>query len=337
MEIKRYKSESDNKIDQLARTLKEQYPDMVFGEGSTFLLSLLLEQVKIVGERDAALTAVREEVEKEVEKCQTCSQYEARKRAEDELKKVRAEMDISSQCLIGCMSSKLNHVKTYSTQRRLNTMSLMQHYDKVIAEIEACVEELIAIRDQARAVHATGAGTYNDKRTSVDRKKLSDLGLMVKESYKTIPSEFNGSEAETALTALRKELEEANRKCKTPADLLREVDREDEEAFEAAMKANDEYVGSLEYQGNTVSYIASKAENYGNQLGLAHRNSGAPVGVSVVEYVKTLQAKLSEAERERDEKERECKKLIKDVEHHAYQTSLTGSCLLRKEKRRKPP
>ena len=89
-------------------------------------------------------------------------------------------------------------------------MSLMQHYDKVItrmqldicrlieekAEIEACVEELIAIRDQARAVHATGCGTYNDKRTSVDRKKLSDLGLMVKESYKTIPAEFNGSEAE---------------------------------------------------------------------------------------------------------------------------------------------
>lgn len=56
--------------------------------------------------------------------------------------------------------------------------------------------ELVAIRDQARAVHATGAGTYNDKRTSVDRKKLSDLGLMVKESYKTIPSEFNGSEKE---------------------------------------------------------------------------------------------------------------------------------------------
>ncbi len=106
---------------------------------------------------------------------------------------------------------------------------------------------------------------------------------------------------DAALTALRKELEEANRKCKTPADFLREVDREDEEAFEAAMKANDEYVGSLEYQGNTVSYIASKAENYGNQLGLAHRNSGAPVGVSVVEYVKTLQAKLSEAERERDD------------------------------------
>ena len=90
-------------------------------------------------------------------------------------------------------------------------MSLMQHYDKVItrmqqdicrlveekAEIEACVEMLIEIRDQARAVHATGAGTYNDKRTSVDRKKLSDLGLMVKESYKTVPSEFNGSEAET--------------------------------------------------------------------------------------------------------------------------------------------
>ena len=90
-------------------------------------------------------------------------------------------------------------------------MSLMQHYDKVItrmqldicrlaeekAEIEACVELLVAIRDQARAVHATGAGTYNDKRTSVDRKKLSALGLMVKESYKTIPSEFNGSEAET--------------------------------------------------------------------------------------------------------------------------------------------
>ena len=90
-------------------------------------------------------------------------------------------------------------------------MSLMQHYDKVItrmqldicrlieekAEIEANVEMLIAIRDQARLVHATGAGTYNDKRTSVDRKKLSTLGLMVKESYKTIPPEFNGSEAET--------------------------------------------------------------------------------------------------------------------------------------------
>jgi len=89
-------------------------------------------------------------------------------------------------------------------------MSLWQHYDKVItrmqadicrlieekAEIEACVEDLIAIRDQARAVHATGAACYNDTRTSVDRKKLSDLGLMVKESYKTIPSEFNGSEEE---------------------------------------------------------------------------------------------------------------------------------------------
>ena len=89
-------------------------------------------------------------------------------------------------------------------------MSLMQHYDTIItrmqqdicrlieekAEIEANVEMLIAIRDQARLVHATGAGTYNDKRTSVDRKKLSKLGLMVKESYKTVPSEFNGSEAE---------------------------------------------------------------------------------------------------------------------------------------------
>ena len=87
-------------------------------------------------------------------------------------------------------------------------MSLMQHYNEVITrmqldicrlieekkEIESCVECLIAIRDKARAVHATGSGTYNDKRTSVDRKKLSDLGLMVKESYKTIPSEFNSSE-----------------------------------------------------------------------------------------------------------------------------------------------
>lgn len=94
-------------------------------------------------------------------------------------------------------------------------MSLMQHYDKVItrmqldicrlieekAEIESCIEILVAIRDQARAVHATGAGTYNDKRTSVDRKKLSDLGLMVKDSYKTIPSEFNGSEAEIDVKA----------------------------------------------------------------------------------------------------------------------------------------
>jgi len=82
-------------------------------------------------------------------------------------------------------------------------MSLMQHYDKVIArmqadicrlieekaEIQACVEELIAIRDQARAVLDTAAGTYNDKRTSVDRKKLCDLASMVKESYKTISSE----------------------------------------------------------------------------------------------------------------------------------------------------
>ena len=67
------------------------------------------------------------------------------------------------------------------------------------AEIEACVEDLIAIRDQARAVHATGCGTYNDKRTSVDRKKLSDLGLMVKESYRTIPSEFNGSDTKGSL------------------------------------------------------------------------------------------------------------------------------------------
>ena len=82
-------------------------------------------------------------------------------------------------------------------------MSLWQHYNKVItrmqadicrlieekAEIQACVEELIAIRDQARAVLDTAAGTYNDKRTSVDRKKLSDLASMVKESYKTISSE----------------------------------------------------------------------------------------------------------------------------------------------------
>jgi len=82
-------------------------------------------------------------------------------------------------------------------------MSLMQHYDRVItrmqadicrlieekAKIEACVEELIAIRDQARAVLDTAAGTYNDKRTSVDRKKLCDLASMVKESYKTISSE----------------------------------------------------------------------------------------------------------------------------------------------------
>lgn len=89
-------------------------------------------------------------------------------------------------------------------------MSLMQHYDKVLtrmqadicrlieekAEIDACVEMLVAIRDQACAVHATQAGTYNDQRSSVDRKKLSTLGLLVKESYKTIPLEFNGSEAE---------------------------------------------------------------------------------------------------------------------------------------------
>ena len=82
-------------------------------------------------------------------------------------------------------------------------MSLMQHYDKVIArmsadigrlveeraKIAACVEMLTAIRDQARAVLDTAAGTYNDKRTSVDRKKLCDLASMVKESYKTISSE----------------------------------------------------------------------------------------------------------------------------------------------------
>ena len=73
-------------------------------------------------------------------------------------------------------------------------MSLMQHSDKVISRmrLDICrlIEEraiLVAIRDKARDAHATGAGTYNDKRTSVDRKKLSDLGLMVKESYKVIP------------------------------------------------------------------------------------------------------------------------------------------------------
>ena len=83
------------------------------------------------------------------------------------------------------------------------TRELWQHYDRVItrmqadicrlieekAEIQACVEDLIAIRDQARAVLDTAAGTYNDKRTSVDRRKLCDLGLMVNESYKTIPKE----------------------------------------------------------------------------------------------------------------------------------------------------
>ena len=57
------------------------------------------------------------------------------------------------------------------------------------AEIEALFKMLVAIRNQAHAVHMTGCGTYNDKRTSVDRKKLSTLGLMVKESYKTIPSD----------------------------------------------------------------------------------------------------------------------------------------------------
>jgi hypothetical protein len=66
------------------------------------------------------------------------------------------------------------------------------------AEIEACVELLVAIRDKARDVHHSASGTYNDKRTSVDRKKLSALGLMVKESYKTTPSKFNSSEAEKA-------------------------------------------------------------------------------------------------------------------------------------------
>lgn len=73
-------------------------------------------------------------------------------------------------------------------------MSLMQHSDKVISRmrLDICrlIEEkaiLVDIRDKARDVHATGAATYNDKRTSVDRKKLSDLGLMVKESYKVIP------------------------------------------------------------------------------------------------------------------------------------------------------
>ena len=73
-------------------------------------------------------------------------------------------------------------------------MSLMQHSDKVISRmrLDICrlIEEkaiLVDIRDKARDVHATGDATYNDKRTSVDRKKLSDLGLMVKESYKVIP------------------------------------------------------------------------------------------------------------------------------------------------------
>ena len=73
-------------------------------------------------------------------------------------------------------------------------MSSTQHSDKVISRmrLDICrlIEEkaiLVDIRDKARDVHATGADTYNDKRTSVDRKKLSDLGLMVKESYKVIP------------------------------------------------------------------------------------------------------------------------------------------------------
>jgi len=66
-------------------------------------------------------------------------------------------------------------------------MSLMQHYDTVIARMQADICRLVE----------TASATYNDKRTSVDRKKLSELGLMVKESYKTIPSEFNGSEEET--------------------------------------------------------------------------------------------------------------------------------------------
>jgi len=59
------------------------------------------------------------------------------------------------------------------------------------AKIEESVEILVAIRDQAAAVHASASSTYNDNRTSVDRKKLSDLGLMVKKSYRTIPSLHN--------------------------------------------------------------------------------------------------------------------------------------------------
>lgn len=83
-------------------------------------------------------------------------------------------------------------------------MRLMQHLDNVIsrmqldicrlieekAALEAYIETLVAIRNQAGAVHATRlATTYHDDRISVDRKKLADLARMVEESYNYIPSE----------------------------------------------------------------------------------------------------------------------------------------------------
>ena len=56
-------------------------------------------------------------------------------------------------------------------------MSLMQHYDKVITRMQL---DICRLAEEKAEIEAC----------------VSDLGLMVKESYKTVPSEFNGSEAE---------------------------------------------------------------------------------------------------------------------------------------------
>lgn len=46
----------------------------------------------------------------------------------------------------------------------------------------------------------------------------------------------------------------------------REITAADEPEYYRLLDANDEYVGHLQYRGNSVSWIKSKADNYGRGL-----------------------------------------------------------------------
>lgn len=83
----------------------------------------------------------------------------------------------------------------------------------------------------------------------------------------------------------------------SPPEGLANADPDDEDVYAKAIKDNDDYVGALCYRGNTVSYMYSKAENYGNHLCEAHSSLGAKRGQTVKDGAKELADKFSAAEK----------------------------------------
>lgn len=104
------------------------------------------------------------------------------------------------------------------------------------------------------------------------------------------------SEAAARIETLARENAELKEQHETPATRWQKVDPDNEAAYEQAIKENDDYVGALMYRGNTVSYIKSKADNYGKSLVECHLLSGAKSGQSVMDAIKELRQRAESAE-----------------------------------------